>query len=440
MLEKLNFKKNFVILSIPILSLLFWAFIAILKDGFFIDPIDFSAYYYAGRYIFTNPDAVYLVPHPSYFYYLPFIAVLFSPFSLIDIQTAAWLYYVVLLLFGIMSIIEFNRILTLKMDLNPYYKLLSLFIIMGGYQLMVQFDLLNIKIIIMFLIIFFIRREYSQSKHEKYHKNPNWFQFWQIIILCSIIAMNPSLVFIIIIFLFYKVDYKDVIKKEQIKKYLIFLLIFTLQNFMFLIYPSLISDFLNGFSHVKTVDSFDLFISPSYVVEESITFPISFLGSLNLIIQLDTTFLAILSVLIITFITIYLSFFKDYAIDIKLAYFFLFSLFFNVFFKKTFILILIPTLILLLYHFYNFNEDKTQKTFSKNKILLAIGLAMLLILNYLPPIEFLYRTITFFRILPVVVSLFVFTALYSAYTIIIFFLNQKLTHEIKTPHNSLEKG
>ena len=105
------FEKYKLYIIIPSICLCFWAFLAIFKDGFFIDPIDYSAYYYAGKYIFTSPDLVYNIAHPSFYYYLPNIASIFSILSIFEIHISAWIYYFLLIFIGLLFVVEMNKIL-----------------------------------------------------------------------------------------------------------------------------------------------------------------------------------------------------------------------------------------------------------------------------------------------------------------------------------------
>ena len=88
--HKILFIKYKFYLIIPIICLFFWALLALVKDNFIINPIDYSAYYYAGKNIFLSPDQVYLIPHPSYYYYLPSFASIFSIFTGASADDAHW--------------------------------------------------------------------------------------------------------------------------------------------------------------------------------------------------------------------------------------------------------------------------------------------------------------------------------------------------------------
>ncbi|MHA1762411.1 MAG: hypothetical protein ACTSYC_01445, partial [Promethearchaeota archaeon] len=55
--------KSKIYLIVPIGCICFWAFLALFVHDFYIDPIDFSAYYGAGKYIFQYPEHVYGVAH-----------------------------------------------------------------------------------------------------------------------------------------------------------------------------------------------------------------------------------------------------------------------------------------------------------------------------------------------------------------------------------------
>ena len=72
-------------------------------------------------------------------------ATIFSVFTLIDFATSQWIWLFLLLFFGIISMIEFDRILKLN-KMNLLTRFFILMVISNGLKLMQVFDFLQPKI------------------------------------------------------------------------------------------------------------------------------------------------------------------------------------------------------------------------------------------------------------------------------------------------------
>ena len=129
LLRKLKLQLNLII---PLCCVGFWAFIAVLKDGFTLIPAaDFPTFYYVSQLIFTHPEQIYFFkvqPYP----YTPFFAMLMFPMGLLTFEQAHWYYFFLILTITALCLIIFNQILILKNVTNKFHRLLYLMAISNG--------------------------------------------------------------------------------------------------------------------------------------------------------------------------------------------------------------------------------------------------------------------------------------------------------------------
>jgi hypothetical protein len=197
--------------------------------------IDFDAYYYAGKSIFLNPALVYSEYIIPQFVYLPGFACLFAPLSMLPYEVALIVYFIILAIFSELSLFYLDKILTLK-KVGIEIKFAILMIISGGAVIILNFELLQTKFIVSFLVLLFLKREIEKKQNKDLK-----FYIIQLFLIAVIVSILPYMVFIALIYLFHREN--RFLKSIQIKKILIFSLELLIINIIFLIYPLLISDF-----------------------------------------------------------------------------------------------------------------------------------------------------------------------------------------------------
>lgn len=400
---------------LPFFCTLVWAFVAVFKDNFYIDPIDYHIYYEAGKDIFTDPSRVYT----RGFYYLPVSAMLFFPLSFFSLTVSTYLYFLILIIFGLLLLVEFRKILILNEISDARLQLLILLLISNGYAWMFQFDLLNIKIVIAYLIVLVIRRELSMRKGEI--EEDLKFKILQVNLFLLFIALVPPLIPICIIYLLKDVDFgnfKEIIGKSKLKDYGLFVSFFLIQNIMFLIFPSLISGFLDGMS-VFDKPELTLNLSYSEIIQNRIMSPVSPLLLIACFLNLgNSSILSLVSIIIVFVVTIAISLIKNERIEYQIALCFLSYLFFNIFLKKTNYIHIVPIIMLLFIEDESFPKSFPELSvsalfnFLKDNINFIIGLLCLSLLIILPPIFVIVRIISILQLIPYQIFFFFWMMLY----------------------------
>ncbi|MFO7796132.1 MAG: hypothetical protein R6W84_08265 [Promethearchaeia archaeon] len=307
-----------IYLIFPIISLILWGFLADFTG------IDFTAYYNAGKYIFTMPELIYSdLFHPK-FLYCPGIAVFSFFFTLCNIGTAMIIYFFISLLFGILSIITLDQILSFK-NISKRLKLVILMIVSNGFAVEGTFANLQSKFIVLFLILILIKREI-----EKVNYNIKFLSV-QTFILVLAISFLPYLIFLGIIYIFYKS------KDYFLHKSLLLGVEFLIFNFLFIIKPSTIMGFLDGFETYSYLTYLYRSGFPSLILSylrEIIVFP-------KIII------LQIITVVSLSMGSLYLML-KDYSLEEKFGIIFLvFLLFSSTYYPSGHIVAIFPIIFLL---------------------------------------------------------------------------------------------
>ena len=425
MFSILKLLKQRLYLIIPLIFLFFWAFLSLLKDNFnLLNTVDFPVFYNAGKNIFTNPDLVY--SSSSLYFYLPSFATIFSLLTLIDYAVSQWIFFFILLIFSVLSIIEFDKILRLKNVESKFNRFLFLIVLCNGLKIMNTFDYLQPKFIVLYLILLFVRREIeARNSNTEFRLR---FCITQLTILIFALCMVPSLFFILIIYLFNNIKIKEIFSKDQLKKYFLAIVIFVGLNFMFLVYPSLISDFISRML-LKGSKSTNIYVlTPQIIVNDQLGFPINTLQILILILNLDIN-VSILSIIIMIIIAILLALLKNGSLEKKIGYIILFSLFFNVFTLRNIYIVLNPLLALLLVinieNIKDFRKISEYFHFIKQNFLFLLGLICISILYFLPPIYYIFRILPITQIIPLQLMLLIETFIYIVLTADLYLLKNK---------------
>lgn len=425
---KLNFnylKEKYYII-IPILCLLLWALISHIKDNFAIVASDYPSFYDSGRFIFTHPENVYSnLINPRY-RYLPSFATLFSFMTLLPYEVSAVIWFFVLLFFGGLSLLIFNKIMILKGIDNKFLRFIFLLIISNGLKVMQTFDYLQTKIIALFLLLLFLMREIKYRQLESNELNSSKFIFIQLSLLIFVVGMMPFFIFLVAIYLLYDVNYREIFSKAQIRKYLILIVVFLYQNFMFFVSPVLISGFFEGTSNAFRT-SYPVY-TPAEIVTNQIIYPIDTLSCL--IYAFGVTFvnsLLIISIFaaLIIILTIILLLKKSMSLESKFGYFTLISLFFNVYPRPNSMFVFMPLIALA---FVRKIEIKGKiLEFIKKNFVFLIGLICLSILYFMPPIHLIYEVFQFLIDIRYSFSLLLmrWTILYAMLAISLIYIDKK---------------
>ncbi|MBN1216064.1 MAG: hypothetical protein JXA99_11575 [Candidatus Lokiarchaeota archaeon] len=379
--------------------------ISIIKDNFYIyDGVDFPSFYYSGKYIYTNPELVYTSISPPYFY-LPSFASIFSIISIFEYNTATWIYIFIILIFGILYLREFNKLLVIKGVSNKLNRFIFLIAISNGIILLQNFDFLQTKFITLFLIILFLRREIQYRKNIKDQFDTK-FVFTQLFILTFAIGMFPQFAFIVLIYLFKDIsNIKDIINRSQLKIYGLFIVILAVQNFIVFVFPNLLLDFLTkGIGFYNRVGNISDF-TPSWILLQKSSFSVSLFPYFALIFSIEELWFTLISITIMMLITIYLISKYDIKIEEKFAYFFLATLFFSIFVVQTIIIILLPViLILFIYDFKkidNYLNLKNYGNYIKTNIYFLIAALCISASFLMPTIDLVYRILPFTMDIPI---------------------------------------
>ncbi len=416
--------KKFLLL--PIACYIIWSLLAFLiyKDVYIGG--DFLVYYDASnRFIFDIGNL-----YTEKYYYLPNFTMVLSFLSLVPYEFATAIFYIMILLAGIGTIIVLDSILTLNNITNIKIRIVFLLIISNGYILLRAFALLNAKPISLFLFLLVIQRELKYNNNEL-NKNLT-FYFIQSSFLIFAISIIPSLVFIIFIYLFYNIDYRKIFEKEQLKKYGIFIGCFIIQNIVFIIFPNLIFGFLNGFNNVFIYTSEYTSISYEQILNLGVYTPVP-LDALTVFwitflnIKID---LSILTVVILCATTILLIYKKSISIEEKFGIFALVSLLFNVILIRAAYLLFISMLpLLFIRYFKDKNEKFVLKDFIKEDKLIFIGLISIVILFFIPQMYFLVTKIPIITNIPIEFILFIRPILYIVILLVYYFSRKKIINK-----------
>jgi len=361
--------KQNLYLIIPICCIILWAIYALLHC-LFIDNIlvhwDFLQRYIPAKTLLFDPENIYHTEAVAF--WLPSHTILFVPFVFVPILIANYIFYSINIFLAIIFVRQFNRILIL-MDLNEkIYRFMFLMIISNGFIVYRQFWLNNVKFIVGVILFFVITRElhYRKDKITKTMKY-YWITYGPFALA---IGIYPPFIYLMLIYLFQDVRFRDLLKKKSFKMYGIIGIWFAIQNFIIFIYPSLIFDLLTLYSRYNEEWGPTMF----FYFKDFSLFQIPY-----------KQFIILLMSIIMGFISFLLILNKKLQIEEKFAYFSLISIFLNIYTWQV-LLILIPFSLLVFLKFLN-KEIKVMDFFKKNKILI-IGLIGIIGISFMPEFNF----------------------------------------------------
>ncbi|MFX1383554.1 MAG: hypothetical protein ACFFBP_14020 [Promethearchaeota archaeon] len=232
---KLKIKDN-LYLIIPIITTTLWMLYCfwffredIMRSGYYHS--DLLSYHVIGYNAIFDPSKNYpgqwYMPISGYFFFITF--------TIWPIPVAHWISIGLNYIFAILLLFEFNKILKLMEIEEKVHRFLFLIIPANGWIIFWQFQTNSHKFLTGFIILFILRREILWNKEERekdliyYIINYGLFLF--------ILGWMPYLVYFLIIYIFYNIPIREILKKEHLKKYLILFLLFIIQNFYYIINP-----------------------------------------------------------------------------------------------------------------------------------------------------------------------------------------------------------
>ncbi|MFX0072610.1 MAG: hypothetical protein ACFFAO_16115, partial [Candidatus Hermodarchaeota archaeon] len=345
--KTLNCLKNRIYLIIPFICIAAYAIFYLIKSNFQIFELDFGIFYNSGKQVLIDPSKLY---QQTGYLYLPSFACLFVLFSFFNFYTAYFLFYVLNYVFAILFVIEFNKILILKKVLDKKVRFLFLLVISNGWVIYFQFYHNQSKLIVLLIFTYIIRREitYREGAMEKdlkfYLINYNLFIF--------ALSIVPYLIFLFLIYIFNDIKINKLIKKENLRKIGILFLSFLVQNILFLVYPSLIVEFLAQGIKFQSFSPYNNTLPQFYLRE-------FFYVDADII-----TYVRIATLIILLIITILLIKNPTLFIEMKFAYFLFAFLFLDTYNSLSNLIITLSFCNLLFINFLAHNENFKQ--FLKN--------------------------------------------------------------------------
>jgi len=401
------FYKNLILdnlyLIIPAICIGIWALLALFNEEYHT-PLtwDFQVFHESGLQIYKNPAHLYEVDG---YVYTPSFAIFFAiTFSLLPVDIAAYSFFILSYILGILTIIEYNKILILMDVKQKLHRFMFLIIISNGFFVLYQFKFNQAKYLLFVILVFIIRRELQFNKEEKEKDLKYYLINYGLFVFA--IGSAPYFIFLLIIYMFQNIPRNEFFKQENVKKYVIVVMMFIIQNFLFIIYPLQIFDFLDGFNHPQRRHRKLKLI---YLKE--------FMGVSSDVIA----FLSILCTIILSIITGILLYKANIKIEEKFGYFSIVYIFIGVFAYTLLLSLILFSFILLLFVPY-LNQNRKGIEFVKSNKYSLIGILSILgiffassdfiIYDFIPflqdyPFIFLYYARWIFLLCVMIISLII---------------------------------
>ncbi len=235
--------KNSLYILIPIASIGLYALFYLYQQNFTMrGEGDFENYYKFGIQLIKDPANFYDVFGN---FFSPCRACIYAvTFCLLPLPIAGSIHYVLMFIFGILYVIEFDKILILLDLKDKLHRFFFLIVISNSWFIYKIFAFNSERFVIGFIIFYIIRRE-LQFNREKKEKNLKYY-IVNYGVFIYMIGIAPYFVFFLIIYIFHGINYRDLFKKNNIKNYFIIIAWFLIQNFLFIFYPFFILEFLKG--------------------------------------------------------------------------------------------------------------------------------------------------------------------------------------------------
>ena len=347
-----------ICISLYLLYYLFEVNFKHISDG------DYPCFYNAGKQVFVNPLRIY---DAKGFVYMPNTAFLFFFFALFPYSIGLIIFLFFNYILGLLVLKEYDKILILMELKQKIQRFMFLMIISNGMYVFRQFGWSQTKWLLSFLLLFILRREIQFIKHEKIKDLKFYLINFGLFILA--IGLAPFFIFLLLIYIFHDIHIKELFDKENIRKYLIVILMFCAQNFVFIINPSQFFTFISFFNMPNVRN--DIFQNLTY------------LKDFNIIVSSDLMpLLTILFVIAISIISLIIIFQKELLMQEKFGFFFLAYIFLGIYSFQIYLYLLLFSFVLLLFVPFLEKNKKGFEWVKLNKFFIIGILSLTLILNH----------------------------------------------------------
>jgi len=194
---------------------------------------------------------------------------------------------------------------------------------------------------------------------------------------------------------------------------------------MFIVSPALIIEFFRGGINIPGYVVLNL--TPEYILAQRGMLPNlpNFISSLLMVLNISIDFfiLSIISHVFSIIVILILIFNKKLTLEKKMAYYFLFTMIFSIYFvlEQAFVIFL-PFIALF---FINLKFKTNIIDFIKDNYLYLIGLLCILILLIMPPIYLFYEILPFTLLIPLPILIMRYSITYVILTITILLVKKK---------------
>jgi len=383
-----TFFKSKIHLIISTLCLTFWMLLFLIWYKFKIYHVDFHIFHEAFKKILNNPQELYNIDIEGWgYYYLPSFAGFFSFLGFFNLTTAAYIFLTFNFILSILLILIFNRILISLNLKNKWSRLSFLLLVSNGWIIFDQYRTLQTKLLVSLIFLSIIWKEMYYRKEEKektiFSFTLNYFFF------VFALGMVPQLIFLFIIYLFHDIRISNFFKRDNTLRLLLVVSIIIFENFLFFIYPELISDFLKGFTgNIDEKSIRALFISDFQFSNKYFL----------IIIRYLMLFLTII-------ITLGITINKRISIEWKFSLFCITFLFLDIFRGYGLLQVLLPFILILFVPFIQ--QERSWNQFVKKNYLIIIGfLAIVGIIFTSKDTQVFLRAFPLFNELPLIILVY----------------------------------
>lgn len=343
---------------------------------------DFRTFYLAGKQILLDPKQLYTI---SGYWYTPCFALLFAlTISQFPFIISFYIFIFINYIMAVLFILEYNKILILKELNEKTYRFMFLIIISNGWFLYLHFFFNQSKLFVAVILLFIIRREIQCRKEER-EKNLKYYLI-NYGFLVFAVGIAPYFIFFILIYIFQDSRFRNLFKANIIKIYGVTILWFFVQNFLFILYPSLIIDFLRGFEKPTKLSGINF---------------VFYLREWVILSNYYLTLFTFISILVLSIFTLILIFNYKLHLEEKFSYFAIIYLFIGTYSNFYHVLVLLA-LILLLFITYLNKQNKGIDFIKKNKILL-IGLLSAALLSFMVPENIIFKYLSELQEFPYII-------------------------------------
>ncbi|MFX0139711.1 MAG: hypothetical protein ACFFDN_39090 [Candidatus Hodarchaeota archaeon] len=283
---------------------------------------------------------------------------------------------------AIISLIEYDKILSLMNLKKKSHRFLFLIIISNGFFIYYQFIFNQSKYILLVIFLVIIRRELQFN--NQYKVKDLKFYLINYCMFVFAIGMAPYFLFLLLIYIFHNIPQDEIFKKDNIKRYFTVILLFIAQNFLFIMYPRLILGFLEGINHPQNRNQKMKLLYLREWVDVSAEV---------------ITYLSIISNIILLIVSLFLISKEKMQIEQKFGFFSIFYILIGVYAYSLLVSLILFSFVLLLYVPY-VNQNLKGNDFINNNRYLIIGLLSIFAIFLSPYDGLIYEFIPSLRKFP----------------------------------------